>query len=170
MDGKLSLPKHFTASAFVLRSDRRLLLLHHDKLGVWLYPGGHVEESETPDTAAIREVLEESGRHVRILGERDAALDDPDNGVHALHTPYRVLCERIPDARGPHDHIDMIYLCEPVSAADGQDFEADGIGFFSFEQTHSLKLFPNFRRMLADVYRNDRLWQSLRVHVQEHAL
>jgi len=170
MDGKLSLPAHFTASAFVLRSDRRVLLLNHKKLGVWLYPGGHVEEMETPDGAAIREVFEESGRHVRILGERDDVLNDPETGVQALHTPYRVLCEHIQDKHGPHYHIDMIYLCKPGSVADCKDFGASDIGFFTFEQTHSMKLFPNFRRMLADVYRNDRLWQLLREQVQEHAL
>lgn len=160
MSDTLALPQHFTASAFVLRPDRRVLLLHHRKLWVWLYPGGHVEERETPDAAAVREVLEESGRRVRILGGRDHALDEPVSGVSALHTPYRVLCELIQDPKGPHYHIDLIYLCEPVSDADGEDFDSDQIGFFAYEQTASMKLFPNFRRMLAQVYRDDSLWPA----------
>lgn len=56
-------PGHFTASAFVLcPARRRVLLIHHQKLGRWLQPGGHIEASD-PDlaSAARREVLEETG-------------------------------------------------------------------------------------------------------------
>jgi 8-oxo-dGTP pyrophosphatase MutT (NUDIX family) len=56
-------PGHFTASAFVLCPERRrVLLVHHRKLGRWLQPGGHVEAAD-PDlvSAARREVLEETG-------------------------------------------------------------------------------------------------------------
>jgi 8-oxo-dGTP pyrophosphatase MutT (NUDIX family) len=56
-------PGHFTASAFVLCPERRrVLLIHHAKLGRWVQPGGHVEASD-PDllSAARREVLEETG-------------------------------------------------------------------------------------------------------------
>jgi 8-oxo-dGTP pyrophosphatase MutT (NUDIX family) len=56
-------PGHFTASAFVLcPGRRRVLLVHHRKLGRWLQPGGHIESSD-PDlvSAARREVLEETG-------------------------------------------------------------------------------------------------------------
>ena len=56
-------PGHFTASAFVLSPDRRdLVLIHHKKLGIWVQPGGHVENTD-PDlaSAARREVLEEVG-------------------------------------------------------------------------------------------------------------
>ena len=40
--------KHFTASALVIH-DNKVLLVNHLKLGVWLYPGGHIENNETPD-------------------------------------------------------------------------------------------------------------------------
>ena len=42
------LEKHFTASALII-DNGKVLLLHHKKLGVWLYPGGHIEKNETPD-------------------------------------------------------------------------------------------------------------------------
>jgi 8-oxo-dGTP pyrophosphatase MutT (NUDIX family) len=56
-------PGHFTASAFVVAPDRdALLLILHQKLGLWLQPGGHVEPND-PDleAAARREVAEEVG-------------------------------------------------------------------------------------------------------------
>lgn len=56
-------PGHFTASAFVLCPERRrVLLVHHQKLGRWLQPGGHIEPAdETVLDAARREVAEETG-------------------------------------------------------------------------------------------------------------
>ena len=56
-------PGHFTASAFVLCPERRrVLLIHHQKLGRWLQPGGHVEASDADLVcAARREVVEETG-------------------------------------------------------------------------------------------------------------
>lgn len=56
-------PGHFTASAFVLCPERRrVLLIHHQKLGRWLQPGGHVEPGdESLLDAARREVEEETG-------------------------------------------------------------------------------------------------------------
>ena len=34
---------------------------------VWVLPGGHVESSETPEQAVLREVEEETGYQVRVL-------------------------------------------------------------------------------------------------------
>jgi len=64
-------PGHFTASAFVVRPDRReLLLIHHRKLELWLQPGGHFEPTDAdPQAAARRELGEETSlTAVRPLG------------------------------------------------------------------------------------------------------
>ena len=39
--------KHFTASALI-ENRGRFLVQFHQKLGLWLYPGGHIEENEEP--------------------------------------------------------------------------------------------------------------------------
>ena len=56
-------PGHVTASAFVLSPKRdALLLILHEKLGLWLQPGGHVEPSDASvEEAARREAAEEVG-------------------------------------------------------------------------------------------------------------
>lgn len=58
-------PGHFTASAFVVDASREhLLLIHHQKLGRWLQPGGHIEPSDADLLrAAEREASEETGVH-----------------------------------------------------------------------------------------------------------
>jgi 8-oxo-dGTP pyrophosphatase MutT (NUDIX family) len=53
-------PHHLTASAFVI-STRGVILHRHRLLGIWVQPGGHVDANESPESAALRETLEETG-------------------------------------------------------------------------------------------------------------
>jgi len=145
------LPKHFTASAFVLQ-DNRILLVNHRKHRVWIYPGGHVEPDETPDEACLREVFEETGVACHIVSPRDDTLGEPDV-VEVLHVPWMVLCERIaPGTEPEHCHIDFAYVCEPLpgegSYLTEDTRETNGVGWFTLEETRSLSLFPDFRRQI----------------------
>jgi 8-oxo-dGTP pyrophosphatase MutT (NUDIX family) len=56
-------PGHITGSAFVAHpSQAAVALVHHDKLDMWVQPGGHVEPADpTVEEAARREVAEEIG-------------------------------------------------------------------------------------------------------------
>ena len=41
--------RHFTASAVVFDDTlEHVLLVHHNKIGLWLYPGGHIDPDEDP--------------------------------------------------------------------------------------------------------------------------
>ena len=60
--------KHFCASAFVIDPlTKKVLLVHHKKFNKWNQPGGHIEDNETPEETAIREVYEETGLNVNIV-------------------------------------------------------------------------------------------------------
>lgn len=56
--------------------------------GYWYLPAGYVECDEEPSSAAVREVFEETGLNVRVLGLRDVYYygDDPrGSGVLILY-------------------------------------------------------------------------------------
>lgn len=100
------LTRDFTVATFVVHDDK-LLMLYHDKLGMWLPPGGHIEPNELPDEAAVREVWEETGVEVELVGERALPVDYP----RQLIIPRGVQVERI--APG-HEHVDFVYFARPV--------------------------------------------------------
>jgi hypothetical protein len=53
---------HLTCSATLIDPEARVLLIHHNALGLWLRPGGHLEPKDTPlPQAALRERCEETG-------------------------------------------------------------------------------------------------------------
>jgi ADP-ribose pyrophosphatase YjhB (NUDIX family) len=114
--------RDFTVAVFVVH-DGRVLLHFHPKLGKWLPPGGHIEPGELPDDAATREVREESGLTVRLVGDRGLPADYPDQPVQ-LVVPAGIQLESI--APG-HEHIDLVYFAVPVDAAGGTQREAENI-------------------------------------------
>lgn len=118
--------RHFTVAVFVVW-DGKVLLHWHRKLGMWLPPGGHIERDELPDEAAVREVLEETGVEVDLVGERREDVEDPVQ----LHRPAGVQLEDI----GPgHQHIDLIYFAKPKGSTDIRDeFSADRVGWYAPE-------------------------------------
>jgi 8-oxo-dGTP pyrophosphatase MutT (NUDIX family) len=85
-------PTHVTASAIVV--GRRGTVLHrHKRLGIWMQPGGHIDEGETPDTAARREAIEELG----------LAVEHPAAGPRLVHVDVH-------QAALGHTHLDLRYL------------------------------------------------------------
>jgi 8-oxo-dGTP pyrophosphatase MutT (NUDIX family) len=119
--------RHFTVAVFVVWEGKVLLHLHR-KLGIWLPPGGHIEQDELPDDAAVREVFEETGLRVELVGEKREDVSEPVQ----LHRPAGVQLENI----GPgHQHIDLIYFAKPAGPTEIQDeFTDDAVGWYGPEE------------------------------------
>lgn len=47
------------------------LMVFNPRRGGWEMPGGHIKEGETPEQAAVRETLEESGFGIKVVATRD---------------------------------------------------------------------------------------------------
>lgn len=110
-----AITRDFTVAVFVVHNDH--VLLHpHRKLGIWLPPGGHIEPNELPDEAAVREVEEESGLVVELVGDYGVEVHDPD-APKQLVRPEGIQLE---DISPGHQHIDLVYYARPVNAAPGE--------------------------------------------------
>ncbi len=121
--------RDFVAGAFVIKDDR-ILFLKHEKYGVWLQPGGHVEDRETPDEAAIRETKEEVGLEVEIIEDfRPETLFDNDSEY--LPQPLNINLHKIEE---DHWHLDFQYLVKPVNKLSEKEYSDNDIKWFSKEQ------------------------------------
>jgi 8-oxo-dGTP pyrophosphatase MutT (NUDIX family) len=81
-------------------------------VGLWLPPGGHIDAPELPDEAAVREVREEAGIEVELVGVRGVELEGPDMPLQLVR-PEGIQLETIAPN---HQHIDLIYFATVVDA------------------------------------------------------
>ena len=95
----------YTCSVFVIQN-QKLLMIKHKKLKRWLPPGGVIEDTERPDEAAIREVLEELNLKIKLIGNTNNEIPD----VKIVHQPIHIQVENNPYGK---DNIDFIYYAEP---------------------------------------------------------
>lgn len=132
-----------TTAVYILNSDNEILMLNHKKLGVWLPPGGHVEEKELIHEAAIREVLEEAGIEVDFIYESSRFSGINDDRARLLPTPFLVELENL----GDHYHEDFVYLARARNSII-HNRENHDMGWFSIEGAMALKVFDNVREQL----------------------
>ena len=104
--------RHFTASAIVFDEQQRVLFVHHNKLGQWLYPGGHIDPNEDPAQAALRKcwrrpASSRKSSQIRCLAIRQLLSHPP---------PYAILEMQVSDSKiGTHQHIDHLYVLRATS-------------------------------------------------------
>lgn len=129
--------RHFCASVFLINpEDKRILLVKHKKFNKWVQPGGHIEDEETPEEAALRETYEETGIKVKLLGERFPREDD-------FIKPLGIQRNRNKEG---DVHIDIIYAGVPVNDVEGHiSDESIDLHWFTRKELDYIDLFPDIK-------------------------
>ncbi|MEG1048647.1 MAG: NUDIX hydrolase [Bacilli bacterium] len=129
--------RHFCASAFVIDPDsKKILLVKHKKFNRYVQPGGHIEDNETPEETALREVYEETGVKIKLIGERFPREDDfiKPLGIQKNRNKLGDL------------HIDIIYVAEPINDIDlHEENESKEVYWFSRKELDYIDLFPDIK-------------------------
>jgi len=100
--------RHFVATVYIV-NEGATALHEHDRLGMWLPPGGHIDRDELPHEAARREVREETGLDVDLVAP---VGDLTSSTVESIPRPQAFLLEDIdvhPDGHVSHQHVDFVF-------------------------------------------------------------
>jgi len=91
--------------------DRKILLLHRIKTGWYELPGGKIENEETAESAAIREIKEELCVDIKILSEL-GKKDFIENDYSMSYTWFQayLLNDRQPVIGEPEKFDDLKYI------------------------------------------------------------
>lgn len=102
----------FTVDVFIVYQNKVLLRMH-DKYAIWCAVGGHIELDEDPPIAALREVKEEVGLDVVLIGNPPLDTGNDEGYVELL--PPKYLNRH--HAGKPHQHVSLVYFATTESDA-----------------------------------------------------
>ena len=128
--------REYTAGGVVYRrvGERVEILMIQDRLGRWTIPKGHVEEGETLEQTAVREVAEETGLTEFNLGEKLDKLHFfyRKEGKLIFMTTHVYLMEAIGDT-------DAVVAEDSEGIVDAKWFDADeALGLIEYKDTEKL--------------------------------
>lgn len=137
----------FTAEVFIVHKNKVLLRMH-DKYKFWLSVGGHIELDEDPVQAAYREVKEEVGLDIKIVGDAHGPKNgEADNRGYTYLIPPRYL-GRHPVGES-HEHIAFVYFAtsSTYELADSVLDHEKGAEtkWFTMEDLENTELVPNVK-------------------------
>lgn len=110
--------------------------MFHGKFRKWVQPGGHIEEDEFPEETVKREVFEETGYKIELIGEHFPREDD-------FIKPLGIQKNR---GSNGDCHIDIIYAARPLNHVKvGKDEEIMNYRWFTREELNTLNAFPDIK-------------------------
>lgn len=123
------------ATWIIIDDNKRILLLKRSDYtkafpGYWTIPGGRWENGETIEQIVVREVQEETGLEF---------------------TPTKLYHECVQENSGEDTHSHR-FLWNWTGKIQIQEEEADGYGWYTYEETKSLKTAFNYRLVLDNLH------------------
>jgi len=135
--------------AFIVNEGAVLLRLH-EKYNLWSGPGGHIDPGEDSNEAVLREVWEEVGLRVELVGPIGWKKTDTESNRN-LVPPLFVNRNKITDK---HDHSCFLFVAKSSSRDIQPQNEADkGVECIWVTQEELDKLHKNDERLRPEVYR-----------------
>ncbi|MFC7128641.1 NUDIX hydrolase [Haloferax chudinovii] len=100
--------RHFTSTVYIV-NDGAVALHRHERLGIRIPPGGHVDRDELPHEAGLREVREETGLDPELVDDTESV---PAPAGQTLPQPRQQMLYDINvhgDGSVGHQHIDHVF-------------------------------------------------------------
>ena len=101
----------WTAGAYIVYKDK-VLIRKHEKYGIWIHVGGHVELDEDPVACVIRECKEEVGLDVKVYKAEEAHEYEDRLQGRTLPLPAHMNIHFVNET---HQHLDLLYYCSSDS-------------------------------------------------------
>lgn len=121
----------------VVFRDNQILLVKERSDGGWTLPGGWADIGDSPATAVVREIEEESGyltKATKLLALYDRNHPRHDHPLHFYHI-YK-----------------LFFRCEIIGGAAKTSHETDEVGFFSRDAIPPLSLTRNVPSQIARLF------------------
>ncbi len=135
--------------AFIVNEGAVLLRLH-EKYNLWSGPGGHIDPGEDSNEAVLREIWEEVGLKVELVGREGWQKTDTDSNLD-LVPPLFVNRHKITDQ---HDHSCFLFVAKSTSRIiDPQSEEDKGVECIWVTKEQLDELYKNDKRLRSEVYR-----------------
>lgn len=135
--------------AFIV-NDGAVLLRLHEKYNIWTGPGGHIDPGEDANEAVLREVWEEVGLKVELVGPTGWKKADTETNLD-LVPPVFVNRHKINDT---HEHSAFIFVAKSNSREINPQTEADkGVKCIWVSKEDLDKLFEGDKRLRKEVYK-----------------
>lgn len=138
-----------TVDTYVVNKDAVLLRLH-EKYNFWNAPGGHIDPGEDSNEAALREVWEEVGLKIELMGPDGWVKTDSEFNID-LVPPVFLNRHHINDV---HDHSSMIFFARSESReVNPQTKEDQGAPCVWATKEELEEMRKNDNRLRPDTYR-----------------
>ncbi|HLC52312.1 MAG TPA: NUDIX domain-containing protein [Candidatus Nanoarchaeia archaeon] len=137
-----------TVGCYIINNDK-VLLIHHNKLDLWLPVGGHINPNETPDMAIKREAKEEVNLDIELIGKSSIPLVG-DAAKENLALPFHSNLHSV----GDHDHYCLFYLAKAKNPQELRyNHELKGAEWFSKADLRQKKVLEDVKHIALEAFK-----------------